>query len=219
MGRGAKELVYRNDKLAEERAYDAEGALLEENFYDTTHCRFKRASTSSRGRPALAGRIRRCRRRERGNPVLPLRPLRPASSASIRTAISERVPSGMISVGAIPQASWVSGTPHSSLGYDDAGRAAVVQVMKDGEAVSVEQRSSRRKRMLASVQTEDKASGLAPSLPMIRMAASRADGNSAKGPAGPDRVSLRRVGALVEETQRRGGHRTARSLAYPEADR
>src|SRR5208283_2197179 len=35
-GKAVKELVYRSDKLAEERAYDADGALSEENFFGST---------------------------------------------------------------------------------------------------------------------------------------------------------------------------------------
>ena len=154
-----KELVYRNDSLVEEITYDSSGALKEDSFFDSTSI-----PVQTRSYIRDRGRLERVEYKDASGLI--------TGSLSYRYDRDDRLLGvdadgdlgttsvGMISSGAMPQASWVSGDTTTVHGYDDSGREVIVQTMKDGDAVSVERTTYSDNGILSSVRIEDKAASL-----------------------------------------------------------
>jgi YD repeat-containing protein len=215
--KGARELVYRDEALAEERSYDARGALLEERFFGASSLPERTRSYLREG-----GRLARVEIADAAGVVVGSMSYRYDRDGRLLGVDSAGEPgtgsAGMISSGAVPQGSWVAGSTTTVLGYDGSGRASVVQTMKDGAVLSLERRTYGEGGALASVQVEDRPSGLVHEYRYDgegRLSAS-AD-TPPKGPAGRTEYRYDGAGRLAEETTWRGGHRTAKSRTYSEA--
>ncbi len=213
-GKVAKELVFRNDELMEERIYDTEGALAEEDFFGSSSLPFQ-----MRKYIRAAGRLDRVEYEDAVGMITGSLSYRYDRDGRLLGVDSDgdlgTTSTGMISTGAIPQASWVSGTSSIVLGYDDAGRASIIELMKDGAAVSIERRSYGAKGLPSLVHTEEKNSGKITDLAYDQ------DGRltlrtvtPAKGPQAKTEYRYDDSGRLVEELTRRGGGRIPRTLAY-----
>ena len=139
---------------------------------------------------------------------------------------------GMIAAWGLPQGSWITrpggaakaaaaaaaaSAKTTVLGYDDSGRATVVQTMLDGAALSIETRSYGEGGILSSTKIEDKVTGLSSDLQYDgdgRLAA-RTD-TPAKGQILKTEYRYGDSGLLVEELARQGGHRSSKAYEYGE---
>jgi antitoxin component YwqK of YwqJK toxin-antitoxin module len=214
--KGARELVYRDEVLAEERSYDPRGALREERFFDASSL-----PTRTRSYIRDGGRLARVELEDATGIVvgsMEYRYDRDGRLLGVDAAGELGAGSaGMISAGAVPQGSWVSGSMTTVLGYDESGHAAIVQTMKDGAVLSLERRIYAEGGSLASSAVEDRVSGLSSEF--------RYDGEGrvairtdtpAKGPMSRTEYLYNDSGRLAEETTARGGHRSSKSSSYSE---
>jgi hypothetical protein len=209
---GTKDLVYSDTVLTEEISYDADGALKKETFFDSSSLPVRTRSYIREG-----GRLERVEYADAAGKLVGTQSYRYDRDGRLLGVDSDgdlgTISVGMISSGAIPQASWIAGKSTTVLAYDESGRVTMVQTMKDGAAVSVERRSYGDKGRLYSVQTEDKASGL------VRNALRRGwqdvleDRHSVEGTAGQDPIQLRRRGEAG-----RGDHAPRRASKRKEND-
>lgn len=224
--KGYKELVYRGEALAEERSYDAKGAILEERAFDAEALPLETRSYIREG-----GRIARVEARDAsGVPSGSMdyrydrygRLLGIASEGSLGVGSA-----GMIASAALPQGTWVAhpgeaegsagGGTTAVLGYDEAGRATIIQSMRDGAAVSIEKRSYREGGLLASVRTEDKLSGFSSELVYDEKGRKwkRTD-TPAKGLVVKVEYRYDESDRLSQELTVRAGHRSIKTMTYAE---
>ena len=226
--KGWKELVYRNNVLAEDRSFDVQGAILTERFFNTSLIPIE-----TRNYIRVGGRITRVDAvDEFGSP---------SGSMTYRYDRNGRLlginsegafgagTAGMIASLSVPQGTWVSNSGHGSetgdsasmkttvLGYDESGRATIVQTMQNGKAISIEKRVLDEDGLIVSVQIEDSISGLSTSkLYDSKGRVSRRTDTSIKGQ--PTRTEYRYddSGRLAEELSFRGGHRASTVFSYSE---
>lgn len=213
-GRVVKDLVYRDGRLAEAISYGADGALLKETFFDSSSLPVRTRDYIRRD-----GRLERVQYEDADGAS--------GGSLSYRYDREGRLlgvdsegdlgagSAGLISSAAMPEASWVSGESTTVLGYDDSARAATIQTMKDGAVVSVERRSYGENGILASVRTEDEATGAATELSYDahgRIALRTQE--TAKGQKSRTEYRYDDSGKLVQELFVGGGHRSTRTLFY-----
>jgi YD repeat-containing protein len=214
---GTKDLVYSDTVLTEEISYDADGALKKETFFDSSSLPVRTRSYIREG-----GRLERVEYADAAGKLVGTQSYRYDRDGRLLGVDSDgdlgTISVGMISSGAIPQASWIAGKSTTVLAYDESGRVTMVQTMKDGAAVSVERRSYGDKGRLYSVQTEDKASGLvAETLYDEDGRMSSKIVTPSKGPPAKTRYSYDGAGRLVEETTRQGEHRNEKKMTYSES--
>ena len=214
---GSKDLVYSDTVLTEEISYYADGALKKETFFDSSSLPVRTRSYIREG-----GRLERVEYADAAGKVVGTQSYRYDRDGRLLGVDSDgdlgTISVGMISSGAVPQASWIAGKTTTVLGYDESGRVTVVQTMKDGAAVSVERRSYGDKGQLYSVQTEDKASGLvAETLYDEDGRMSSKTLTPTKGPPAKTRYRYDGAGRLVEETTRQGEYRSEEKMMYSES--
>jgi hypothetical protein len=212
-----RDLVYRNDLLVEERSYDLRGAIVRERFFDASALPYETRRYLREGGRLLrveaedaAGNLEGSLsyRYDRGGRLLGVSAM---GSLGLGSA-------GMISLGGIPQGSWVAepiGPKTTVQGYDEAGRATVILSMLEGEAVAVEKRSYGESGLLISVSTEDRIAG--SSSETLYDGKGRATARMDKPAKGlPSKTEYRYDDAdrLVEELTYTGGHRSSRSIDY-----
>jgi antitoxin component YwqK of YwqJK toxin-antitoxin module len=227
---GARELVYRGDILAEDRSFDARGAILEERIFDSSSLPKETRTYIREG-----GRIEKVEATDASGS--------PSGSMTYRYDRNGRLlgvssegsfgagSAGMIASHGAPQGAWVSrpgGGQGSAakanadvtttvLEYDDSGRVSIVQTMHDGEAVSVEKRIYGEGGILASVRIEDTISGISSeSLYDANGRISTRTDTPAKGPQVKSEYRYDDSGRLVEELSFRGRHRSSRIIEYAE---
>jgi antitoxin component YwqK of YwqJK toxin-antitoxin module len=225
---GARELVYRDDILAEDRSFDAQGAILEERIFDSsslpietrTYIReggriVKVEATDASGSPSGSMTYRY----DRDGRLLGI-----SSEGSFGAGYA-----GMISSHGVPQGTWVSSLGGGQGGgdngnamttvfqYDDSGRVSIAQTMRDGNTVSKEKRIYGEGGILASVRIEDTVSGLCSEL--LYDAKGRISKRTDTPVTGPQsRIEYRYddSGRLAEEIAFRGKHRSSRTIEYAE---
>jgi len=218
--RGSKELIYRNDALAEERVYDNKGAILEERTFDLsslpaetrTYIRengriVKVEAKDASGSPSGSMTYRY----DRDGRLLGL-----SSEGSLGTGFA-----GMIAARGVPQGEWVAGKVAgirtTVLGYDGKGRAAFVQTIQDGKVLSIEKRSYGEDGSLAAVRNDDTVSGLSSETVYdSKGLISTRTTTPVKGPQVRTEYRYDGSGRLSEELSYQGGHKTARALGYAE---
>jgi YD repeat-containing protein len=224
----ARELVYRDDILAEERSYDAQGAILEERIFDSsslpvetrTYIReggriVKVEATDASGSPSGSMTYRY----DRNGRLLGI-----SSEGSYGAGSA-----GVISSHGAPQGTWVSslgggqgegggGNARTTVfEYDDLGRVSVAQTMRDGNTLSTEKRIYGEGGVLASIRIEDAVTGLSSELlydPKGRI--SKRTDTPVKGPQIKIEYRYDDSGRLVEEISFRGKHRSSRTIEYAE---
>jgi antitoxin component YwqK of YwqJK toxin-antitoxin module len=228
--KGSKELVYRDDILVEERSYDPRGALIQEKAFDASSlpaetriyvregARLVRVDAlDASGNPSGS----RSYRYDRNGRLLGV-----DSEGSLGAGSA-----GMIAAGGTPQGAWISRPKPSSaegakaeagvstetivLGYDDEGRATIIQTMRDGAALKIEKRSYGEKGLLASVKLEDKLTGLFSELGYDGRGrlATRLD-TPAKGLQVRIEYGYDDSDRLAAELSVQGAHRTAKAYEY-----
>ncbi len=220
--KGFKELVYRGEALAEERSYDARGAILSERFFDA-------GSLPSETRTYVrdGDRVARVEAKDASGS--------PSGSMEYRYDRNGRLLGvdsegslgegsiGMIADRGAPQGSWITSPGPSEaadttvLGYDDEGRTTIVQRMKGGAVVYSEKRDYGEGGGLASVSTLDMASGLSSELAYDEKGriSSRED-TPAKGIKAVTEYRYDGSDRVVEELGSRGGHRSSKTYEYGE---
>jgi YD repeat-containing protein len=214
--KGSRELVYRDEVLAEVRSYDAQGAIREEKFFDASSLPFETRSYIREGGLLVRVELTDASGIPEGSMTYRYdrygRLLGVDFDGSLGTGSV-----GMIASGAIPQGSWVSAGAMTVLGYDQSGRIAIVQTIKDGVALSVESREYSEGGLISLVRTENNTSGLSSELiyDTEGRASMRTD-TPTKGPQIKTEYRYDDSGRLVEEIIKRGGHRSSRTLAYAE---
>jgi antitoxin component YwqK of YwqJK toxin-antitoxin module len=215
--KGSKELTYRNGSLAEERSYDAEGGLLEERSFGPDSLP---NLTSSYER--AEGRLVKIESRDASGTIVGTMTYHYDSKGNLLgVAAAGSLGSGsagMISEGGTAQGSWTTDSATTSiLGYDESGRAVVMQTMKGGKAALVERRQYDDEGVLSSVAREDLASGSTSELKYDGKG--RESGRTdvpAKGPEIRTQYSYDDSGRLVEELRRVGSHATSIRNSYSE---
>jgi hypothetical protein len=228
--KGSKELVYHDDVLAEERSFDASGSILQERLFDSSSLPVETRSYIREG-----GRIVRVEATDAmGSPSGSMsyrydrngRLLGVSSEGSLGMGTA-----GMIAAWGLPQGSWITrpgggaraaaaaaaSAKTTVLGYDDSGRATVVQTMLDGAALSIETRSYGDGGILSSSRIEDKVSGLSSDLQYDGEGrlATRTD-TPTKGQVLKTEYRYGDSGLLAEELARQGGHRSSKAYEYGE---
>ena len=204
---GWKELLYRNDALVEERSFDADGGLLLERSFSPEAIplvtkRFIREfghiskieATDASGIPIGA----RSYHYDREGRLL----LVSSDGVLGEDAV------GMMASSGTPQGSWTStGSKTTIIAYDEAGRANLLQYMKDGKVTSIEKRNYGADGVLASVDLDDKSSGMSTTITYDEKGRqSQKKEVAVKGEEALTRYGYDDSGRLVEEEKRSGGH-------------
>jgi antitoxin component YwqK of YwqJK toxin-antitoxin module len=216
--KGNKELVYRDERLAEERVYDERGALIEEKTYDSNSLPLE-----TRSYVRIEGRLARIEARDADGEVTGTRfyhydrtgmLLGESSTGSLG---DDSV--GMIASESVPQGSWITkGNLTTVLGYDDEGRVDFLRTIKEGKTISLERRTYGTGSLLASVSLKNSVTG--SSTETIYDASGRPSLRTdipAKGPREKTEFRYDDAGRLVEETSYRGGHKTAIKKSYDDS--
>jgi YD repeat-containing protein len=156
--KGSKELVYRGDALVEERSYDLRGALLEEKSFGPDSLQIE-----TKAYIRVEGRLARVEARDSSGVVIGSMAYHYDRNGRL-LGLSAEGSLGSGSIGMIssddgPQGSWVNGADTTVLAYDEEGRAVVIQIIKEGKAISVEKRKYGAGGMLASIDIKDASSG------------------------------------------------------------
>ena len=231
--KGTKELIYRGNVLSEEISYDTAGAIVEERIFGPDSL-----PVETRTYVRLSGghaKIARIEAQDGAGSPIGSRTYRYDSDGRLLGVSSEGSlgsgSAGMIASEGIPQGAWVSApvpqvpasqasgsAPPSTttiLGYDEAGRIAMIETMKDGTPVAIEKRSYGSAGTLLSKSTEDTATGLSSELSynekgllFLRLE------TSAKGLQQRYEYTYDDSGRLVGELSFKAGHRSARALSY-----
>jgi YD repeat-containing protein len=219
--KGSRELLYRNEVLAEERRYDEGGALVEERIFDPSGL-----PAEIRRYVREAGRLAKVEDTDgSGNPSGSMtyrydrngRLLGVTAEGSLGSGSA-----GLIASSALPAGAWVSEGGEKPvttvLGYDDSGRVSLIQTMKGGSSLTLESRSYGEGGLLSSVKTEDKASGLVSELSYDDKGrlSLRVD-SPAKGPQAKTEYVYDEKDRVVEERSSRAGHSGKKTYAYTEA--
>jgi antitoxin component YwqK of YwqJK toxin-antitoxin module len=231
--KGAKELIYRRNVLLEEISYDAAGAIVEERIFGPDSL-----PVETRTYVRLSGgnaKIARIEAKDGAGRPIGSRTYRYDSDGRLLGVSSEGSlgsgSAGMIANQGIPQGAWVSApgpqvpasqasgsAPPSTttiLGYDEAGRIAMIETMKDGTSVAIEKRSYSSAGTLLSKSTEDTATGLLSELSYNEkgLLSVRID-TAATGLQQRYEYAYEDSGRLAEELSFKAGHRSARTLSY-----
>jgi len=157
--KGWKELDYRSGRLAEERSFDAEGALIAERDFgpDSLPAIEKKYLRSG-------GRLEAVEARDLSGAVVGRMSYRYDREGRLLATRSEGSfgdeATGVISSPGRVQASWQESEGEASVAvYDGAGRRVLSQDMKAGAAVRAERRTYGASGKPSKVQVEDKADG------------------------------------------------------------
>jgi antitoxin component YwqK of YwqJK toxin-antitoxin module len=215
--KGSKELVYRDDSLAEERSFDMAGSLLEEKTFGPDSLP---TSTSSYIREE--GRLARVEARDASGVIIGSRDyhydrngrlLGVSASGSLGDGAA-----GMVSSGGTPQGSWTeAGSTTTVLSYDETGKVVVSMSMKEGKTISIERRMYGEGGILSSIVTEDKVSGSSSELLFDEQGRqSQRREIPAKGIETATQYRYDESGRLLEELKRVGSHATSIRRTYAE---
>jgi antitoxin component YwqK of YwqJK toxin-antitoxin module len=213
--KGAKELVYRDNVLVEERSFDAGGAILEERSFGPDSLPIE-----TRSYVREDGRLAKVEARDASGVIVGASAYHYDRNGRLLNVSAEgsmgEGAAGMVSAGGAPQGSWTeAGDTTVVLGYDESGRVVALQTMKGGKAVSVERRSYGEGGTLSSVATEDKASGSSSELSYdekgrpVQRRELPAKGNEIRTQYGYDEA-----GRLIEERRRSGTQVTSIRSSY-----
>jgi YD repeat-containing protein len=212
---GWKELLYRDDALVEERSFDADGGLLMERSFSPEAIpvvtkRFVREfghiakieATDASGNP-IGGMSYHYDRD--GRLIL-------VSSEGVLGGDAV----GMMTSSGTPQGSWISSESKTTIiAYDEAGRANLLQYMKDGKVTSIEKRNYGTGGALASVAVDDKSSGTSTTISYDEKGRqSQRKEVAAKGEEALTQYDYDDSGRLVEEEKRSGGHVLSTRRSY-----
>jgi len=213
---GYRELVYRGKDLVEERAFDAKGALLEEKYIGDDSLPYETRSYIRAG-----GRLERVEARDGSGVAIGSMSYRYDRWGRLLGLDTEgsfgEGSSGMISTEDGPQGAWTNDGLTTILAYDDSGRAIAKQIVKDGEAQSIEKRDYGEKGTLSSVSVQDKASGSSSELQYDEdgRLSSRKETKSG-GVEAKTSYRYDKAGRLVEESTKVGEHTSLVSRSYAE---
>jgi antitoxin component YwqK of YwqJK toxin-antitoxin module len=214
---GSKELVYRNDALAEERSYDAGGGLLGEKSFGADSL-----PTGTRSYIREEGRLVRVEARDASGVIIGSMEYHYDRDGMLLGVTADGSlgdgAAGMVSSGGTPHNSWTeAGSATTVLGYDESGRVAVIQTTRDGKSISLERRTYGEGGILSSVVTEDSASGSSSELLYDENGRqSQRRDIPARGPEAKTLYRYDESGHLLEETRRVGMHTTSIKRAYAE---
>jgi antitoxin component YwqK of YwqJK toxin-antitoxin module len=215
--KGFSELVYQNDVLAEKRSYDAEGILLEEKTFGQDSLPIYTSSYIRKDKRLVKVEVR-----DASGDIVGSRAYQYDRDGRLLGVATDGVlgegAAGMVSSGGTPQGSWTeTAVTTTVLGYDESGRAVVIQTMREGKAVSIERRTYGKGGLLSSVATEDKASGLSAKLLYDESGRqSQRKDVPAKGPEINTLYRYDESGRLAEEFKRAGIHSTLIRRTYAE---
>lgn len=208
--KGSKELVYRNDSLVEERSYDAGGSLLAERQFGADSL-----PTETKSYIRDEGRLEKVEARDSSGAIVGSRTYRYDRNGRLLGVSADGSlgagEAGMVSAGPTPQGSWThGGSATMVLGYDEAGRVASIRTMKDGKALSVEQRTYDQGGALSSVSTKELAAGSSTELRYDEKGRPiQGRELPAKGPERRSSFAYDESGRLIEELRRVGIHLTS----------
>jgi YD repeat-containing protein len=213
--KGWKELDYRGDSLVEERTFEATGALLAERSFSPEALAIVTKRYVREG-----GRLVKVEASDAsGNTIGTMNyhydregRLLQASSDGIFGAESV----GMISSEGSPQGSWIESESATKVyAYDDAGRAVLLQSLKDGKVARIERRAYGNEGILSSVTIDDKlAENSWTSSYDTTGRESERKAVDAKGEEVLTRFSYDASGRLIEELKIAGGHELAIRRSY-----
>jgi Uncharacterized protein conserved in bacteria len=215
--KGSRELIYRDNVLAEERVYDTENALQKEITYDESSL-----PLSTKVYIRKSGRVLSVEDRDQSDNIVGTmtyhydRVGRLVSLSSTGSLGEEAM--GMIAARGVPQGAWIAAATTTVLAYDEAGRAIVSEIIKDGKVISMEKRSYDEKSgNLSFVEREDSGSGLKTKISYDEKGRSTLmEEIPAKGLSSSTAYAYGDSGKLEEETKTTGSHKTAISYSYDE---
>ena len=216
--KGSKELVYRNDSLAEDRSFDSSGGLIEERSFGADSLPLLTSKYFREG-----GRLLKVESSDASGTVTGTRFYHYDNDGRLLMVATEGSfgagAAGMVSAGGTPQGSWTeAGSTVSVLGYDESGRAVVIQTVKEGKTVSIERRIYGETGSLSSIAIEDKASGSSSELLYdAKGRQSQRRQIPAKGAEMKTQYRYDESGRLSEEYTRAGIHTTSVRRTYAES--
>jgi YD repeat-containing protein len=213
--KGWKELDYRDDRLVEERSFDESGVIVSERDFSP-----EALPIVTKSYLREAGRLVRIEASDASGAPIGRMVYQYDRNGRLLVAKSEGVfgdeAVGVVAVAGSPQGSWVESGPSATvLAYDDAGRAVLLQSMKDGKASKIERRTYGEKGLPSSIAIEDKAAGFTTETSYD--AAGRASQKKVSNDKGEETLTRYRydeAGHPIEESTRSGGHELLVKRSY-----